>query len=86
MTERDIRIALLLVCKVAGSDGDFNAVAFHALCDKLKQLGAADEREACAQECEGWTLLPGGYTGTLEEVAQNLALTIARNIRARGGT
>ena len=46
MTERDIKIDLLRVCKVAGSDSDFNVVAFHALCDKLKQLGAADEREA----------------------------------------
>jgi hypothetical protein len=44
MNERDIKIDLLRVCKVAGSDGDFNAVAFHTLCDKLKQLGAADER------------------------------------------
>jgi hypothetical protein len=86
MTERDISIALLLVCKVAGSDGDFNAVAFHALCDKLKQLGAADEREACAQECEGWTLLPGGYTVTLEEAKQSLVATIAKRIRARGNT
>jgi hypothetical protein len=45
MTERDIKIDLLRVCKVVGSDSDFNAAAFHALCDKLKQLGAADERE-----------------------------------------
>ena len=50
--EQKIRMALLFVCKVAGSDSDFNAVAFHALCDKLKQLGAADEREACAKVCD----------------------------------
>ena len=44
----------------------------------------AAEREACAQECEGWTLLPGGYKVTLEEAAQTLVVTIARRIRARG--
>jgi len=86
MNEQDIKIDLLRVCKVAGLDSDFNAVAFHALCDKLKQLGAVDEREACAQECEGWTLLPGGYTVTLEEAKQSLVATIARKIRARGNT
>jgi hypothetical protein len=51
--EQKIRIALLFVCKVAGSDSDFNAVAFHALCDKLKQLGAADEREVIATWLDG---------------------------------
>ena len=56
MTERDIKIDLLRVCKVAGSDSDFNVVAFHALCDKLKQLGAADEREAILELADslGW--------------------------------
>ena len=46
MTDQEIRTAILNVCKVASWDSDFNVVRFHALCDKLKKLGAADEREA----------------------------------------
>ena len=53
MTDQEIRFAILNVCKVANWDGDFNVVGFHALCDKLKELGAAAEREVCAQICEG---------------------------------
>lgn len=45
MTENEIKTAILQVCKVAGHDSDFNVVGFHALCDKLKELGAA-ERQA----------------------------------------
>ena len=45
MNERDIKLDLLQVCKVSGSDSDFNVTAFHALCDKLKQLGAKEERD-----------------------------------------
>jgi hypothetical protein len=73
MNERDIKIDLLRVCKVAGSDSDFNAVAFHALCDKLKQLGVADEREECAKMCESHVRYPS-------------RLHFAEAIRARGNT
>jgi hypothetical protein len=81
MNERDIKIDLLRVCKVAGSDSDINAVAFHALCDNLKQLGAADEREACAvlaQQTICDTHIPTGINiyGT----------RAAKAIRARGNT
>ena len=44
MTEDEIKRAILQVCKVAGWDSDINIVGFHALCDKLKQLGADEER------------------------------------------
>jgi len=47
MTEREIQMDILRVCKVAGHDGDFNVVGFIALCDRLKQLGAEEERKAC---------------------------------------
>jgi hypothetical protein len=47
MTQDEIKHGLLQVCKVEGWDGDFNIVGFHVLCDKLKQLGAEEEREAC---------------------------------------
>lgn len=45
MNERDIKIALLRVCKAAGSDSDFDEEAFHALCDELKHLGRVEEHE-----------------------------------------
>ena len=45
MTENEIKQGLLQVCKVKGWDSDINIVGFHSLCDKLKQLGAAEERE-----------------------------------------
>ena len=47
MTEREIQMDILRVCKVAGHDGDFNVVGFYALCDRLKQFGAEEERKAC---------------------------------------
>ena len=47
MTQDEIKHDLLQVCKVKGWDGDFNILGFHVLCDKLKQLGAEEEREAC---------------------------------------
>ena len=72
MNERDIKIDLLWVCKVLGSDSDFNAVAFHNLCDKLKQLGAVDEREACAVIADSMDALQDGEIG--------------KAIRARGNT
>jgi hypothetical protein len=52
MTEREIQEAILSVCKVVGHDSDINMEGFLALCDKLKQLGAKAEREACAKVCE----------------------------------
>jgi hypothetical protein len=45
MIEREIKQNLLQVCKVKGWDSDFNVLAFHVLCDKLKELGAKKERE-----------------------------------------
>ncbi len=50
MTEDEIKQDLLRVCKVAGWDSDINIVGFHALCDKLKAIGAAEEREALEAE------------------------------------
>ena len=47
MTQDEIQTAILQVCKVAGHDGDFNVVGFYVLCDRLKQLGAEEENEAC---------------------------------------
>ena len=47
MTEREIQMDILRVCKVAGHDGDFNVVGFYALCYRLKQLGAEEELKAC---------------------------------------
>ena len=70
MTEDEIKTAILQVCKVSGNDSDFNVLGFYALCDRLVELGAAAEREACAKLCEepGW----------------NAANWCARQIRARG--
>ena len=80
MTERDIRIALLFVCKVAGSDSDFNAVAFHALCDKLKQLGAADEREVI------FNLVQKMAARFYKDDAEKAFEELTEAIRARGNT
>jgi hypothetical protein len=49
-SETEIKHRLLDVCKVKGWDSDINIVGFHALCDELKALGAADEREAIYSE------------------------------------
>jgi hypothetical protein len=51
MNDSEIRTSILSVCKVASWDSDFNVVGFHALCDKLKEIGAAAERDRFAQEC-----------------------------------
>lgn len=60
MTEDEIKHAILNVCKVAGWDSDFNVVGFHALCDKLKELGVQEERERlrkyAAMMIDSWTL------------------------------
>ena len=74
MTDQEIRTAILNVCKVANWDGDFNVVGFHALCDKLKELGAVAEREACAQIVEQFSKRHGLHTRHC----------VAAAIRARG--
>ena len=52
MTDQEIRVGILSICKIKGSDSDINITGFHALCDKLKELGAVAEREACARVAE----------------------------------
>jgi hypothetical protein len=54
MTRDEIQTAILQVCKVSGNDSDFNVLGFYALCDRLVELGAAAEREACADIAENW--------------------------------
>ena len=49
MTESEVQRAIMRICKVDGHDSDFNVVGFYALCDRLKQIGIAEEREACAK-------------------------------------
>jgi hypothetical protein len=49
MTESEVQRAIMNICKVATNDSDFNVVGFYLLCDKLKQIGATEEREACAK-------------------------------------
>lgn len=51
MTEDEIKHNLLRVCKVAGWDSDFNVVGFHALCDKLKELGATEANQIIFKSC-----------------------------------
>lgn len=55
MTESEVQREIMNICKVATNDSDFNVVGFYLLCDKLKQIGATEEREACAKLCEGLT-------------------------------
>ena len=45
MTELHIKLALTKLFERGFMEGDFNVIAFNALCDNFKQLGAADERE-----------------------------------------
>jgi hypothetical protein len=52
MTQDEIQTAILQVCKVSGNDSDFNVLGFYVLCDRLVELGAAAEREACAKVCD----------------------------------
>lgn len=78
MTQDEIKRDLLQVCKVKGWDGDFNILAFHALCDKLKQLGADEEREACAKLCDAEEETAN------EETWYQCAKELAKQIRARG--
>lgn len=75
MNQDEIKHGLLRVCKVAGWDSDFNVVGFHALCDKLKELGAIEEREACAEICYEWASHTDMHDG---------AQACFESIRARG--
>lgn len=95
MTERDIRNAILQVCKIPSWDSDFNVVAFHAMCDKLKAIGATEEREACAEHYLG--IMRGAIAEEREACAKvadkysegqerNYSENIADEIRARGNT
>ena len=52
MTQDEIQTAILQVCKVSGNDSDFNVLGFYTLCDRLVELGATAEREACAKVCD----------------------------------
>ena len=58
MTENEIQEAILQVCKVSGNDSDFNVLGFYTLCDRLVELGAAAEREACAKVCDDLPVPP----------------------------
>ena len=70
MTEDNIRRNILQVCNIPSWDSDFNVLAFHAMCDKLKAIGAAEEREVCLKLCK-------------ENFYAHLAY---EDIRARGNT
>jgi hypothetical protein len=73
MTEDEIKLGILQICKVKGWDSDINVVGFNALCDNLIELGAVKEREECAKICDGWSKRDddvGGFIG--------------KSIRARG--
>ena len=52
MTKDEIQTAILNICKVPMHSGDFNIVAFDSFCNKLIELGAEKEREACAKLCD----------------------------------
>lgn len=67
MTDEEIRIGILRVCKVASWDSDFNVVGFHALCDKLKELGAADERDDVTREKAIVSAYRNGYAAGRED-------------------
>jgi len=78
MTPDEIKHDLLQVCKVKGWDSDINLVGFHVLCDKLKQLGVDEEREACAKLCDAEEETAN------EETWYQCAKELAKQIRARG--
>ena len=52
MTKDEIQTPILNICKVPMHSGDFNIVAFDSFCNKLIELGAEKEREACAKLCD----------------------------------
>jgi hypothetical protein len=73
MTEDNIRRNILQVCNIPSWDSDFNVIAFHALCDKLKAIGAAEEREK--------------FCAVLRQLHDSYSLASNSNsIRARGNT
>jgi len=78
MTPDEIKHDLLQVCKVKGWDSDINLVGFHVLCDKLKQLGVDEEREACAKLCDAEEETAN------EETWYQCAKELAKQIRERG--
>ena len=75
MTQNEIQADILRVCKVAGHDSDFNVVAFYVLCEKLKQLGVEEEREACAKVCDLMAVRYEDMRGAaLESAAESIRL------------
>jgi hypothetical protein len=87
MTQDEIKHDLLQVCKVKGWDGDFNILGFHVLCDKLKQLGVEEEREACAKVCEKHADVYAGLEQNPTAQSAWAACIDNRDaIRARGNT
>ena len=80
--ENEIKRGLLDVCKVKGWDSDINIVGFHALCDELKALGAADEREECAKLAENRMLADENKNKRIGH--RHACKAIATDIRARG--
>ena len=78
MTESEVQRAIMRICKVDGHDSDFNVVGFYALCDRLKQIGIAEEREACAKVCDDQHDKARTSTGAAR------ANAAAAAIRARG--
>ena len=76
MNERDLELAL-----EAGFDGREDwPLTLQAFANLIR----ADEREACAELCDGWDVLPGGHEYTPQQLSKNLTKTIASFIRARG--
>ena len=78
MTQDEIQTAILQVCKVSGNDSDFNVLGFYTLCDRLVELGAAAEREACAKE------ISAEINDEIEDEAYCILVELLARIRARG--
>jgi len=66
MTDQEIRVGILSICKIKGSDSDINITGFHALCDKLKELGAVAERQRIADHLD--ECMCGDYSALREQV------------------
>ena len=81
-SEKEIKHGLLDVCKVKGWDSDINILGFHVLCDKLKQLGVDEEREACARVCDELNFIDNGTPANTRATNRHCAAAI----RARGNT
>jgi hypothetical protein len=86
MNRDEIQTAILQVCKVSGNDSDFNVLGFYALCDRLVELGATAEREACATLCDGVAGAAKINTAVLPESHHRMVAAddCADLIRARG--